>query len=199
MANVVFRRGSFDEFKRITSPDLNTLYVIEDLGKIYKGRFDITKAVQLVSNDEFEDLVEGPVTDVSTGMFYLNTETLQILVRNIYETNGTAHDEVIVIYPGIDTTSAFNVNAGIVTGEQVADYVEPLIEEIKEIITIKPMSSVSNQNTILVFSEDSEQPVGDSGYSIGTDVLGNSSTTLATEKGVSDAIEEATSKWTELV
>lgn len=101
MAYVGFKHGTLAEYNQISHED-NILFFVEDIGKIYKGETDVTKAFVLVSHEEYKNLT--PQNTV-VGQLYIDTQTSGIKVREVFlDPQGITVDRIKILFSGETVT-----------------------------------------------------------------------------------------------
>lgn len=136
---ITFRRGTFAEFQQLSPLDDNTLYFIEDIGKIYKGQYDVTAAFHLVTPEAYVSL---STTDTLPGQFYLNQDSGGLKVRETLTRNNILIDRIVEVFPGM--TELANI---------VKSWIQP-----------QPIGESGPNNHILVSTDDPDVPIGESEY-----------------------------------
>ena len=92
-AKINFVATTYSQFKGLPSKDNNTLYVVSDIGKIYKGQTDVTQCVSLVENEEAIPEAES----AAPGTIYIAKDSYVIKVLD----SGTS--ELVTVLPGYVT------------------------------------------------------------------------------------------------
>ena len=136
-----FRATTYSSFKSLSSKDTNTLYVLTDAGKIYKGTKDITSDVSLIETEE-----EIPDQDTAVpGTIYIAKDTFAIKVLS--ETG----EEMITVSPGYVTDGSHWAEATddskLVTLGVVKTKLTEEIGKITESVEKATISTVTNTFT----------------------------------------------------
>lgn len=92
-SKINFVSTTWTQFKPLGSKDANTLYVITDVGKIYKGNVDVTKCINLIETES-----EIPEADSAVpGTLYVAKDTYAVKVLDAEES------DFVTILPGYVT------------------------------------------------------------------------------------------------
>ena len=138
---ITFRRGTFAEFQQLSPLDDNTLYFIEDIGKIYKGEHDVTAAFHPVSDQQYATL---STNNTLPGQFYVNQSSGGLKIREMFTDAGVTVDRIVELFPGMTA----------------------LVQLIQSIVQPLPVAELTNNNHVLVSTGDTNAPIGESEYPI---------------------------------
>ena len=133
-----FSATTYSAFKALGQKDTNTLYVITDIGKIYKGSADVTSGIKLVETEE----TIPEATEAVPGVVYVAEDTFAIKILN------TETQELVTLSPGYVTDGSHwaevTDNSKLVTLKVVKD---KLAEEIEKATTGSTISTITNTFT----------------------------------------------------
>lgn len=159
MADIEFRRGTLEEFNRIRKFNDNTLYIVEDAGRIYKGQFDVTSSVRIAEN--YDDL---EIDNTLPSTLYIDPLTLRVKIRYIFNGVGKI-DELIPGYVSSisdEDDPMSNPSDSLVTQSYV-------VSLIKRVLGLEDeLNEVSEGNKVVVTFDEG---LGNSGYTLGGDEI----------------------------
>lgn len=133
-----FSSMTYSAFKSLSSKDSNTLYVITDAGKIYKGSLDVTSAVALIDTEA----TIPEASDAFPGTIYVAKDTFAIKILD------TSTEELVTLSPGYVTDGTHWAEATddgkLVTLKVVK---EKLASEIEKSTSDSTISTIKNTFT----------------------------------------------------
>lgn len=130
-----FNSTTYTSFKSLGVKDANTLYVLTDIGKIYKGNVDVTSGIKLIDTEEEIPAAEEAVP----GVVYVAEDTFVVKILN------TETQELVTISPGYVTDGSHWAEVAdeskLVTLKVVKDN---LSKEIEKVTTGSTISTITN-------------------------------------------------------
>lgn len=127
MANVLFKHGTYAQYKALEVKDANTLYFLTDVKELYKGSDLYSAAYEVIEGNSVSNLP----TSGAQGRLYIFTED-----KAIMRFNGTSFVNVL---PGI--AAAIDGSEKLVTAKLVKEYVEGQVSTINGAIALKANSA----------------------------------------------------------
>ena len=193
MANgyINFKFGNYSELEN-KPRDLDTLYFCQDIGKIFKGTFDVTQNFQSVSKQVYDSLTVETTVPYT---YYVCRENYKIKIQTILNGVGSLHE----IYPGFITADGESADAEkvLTTQSYVRQEIDAAVASIVGNLD-NQIDQLTSDNKVVV--TDGEGSIANSGYTIGDGTIDEDSQdasdkVLATEKAAKKAAEDAISIW----